>query len=65
MPRSLVPISAPPSTLTHLESFLMSVAHDVLPDGNCMFRALSHQLYGSDQHHVHMRSMLLEVIESN
>ena len=54
MPRSLVPISAPPSTLTHLESFLMSVAHDVLPDGNCMFRALSRQLYGSDQHHVHM-----------
>ena len=68
VPRSLVPISAPSSTLTDVESFLMSqcyLAHDVLPDGNCMFRALSHQLYGSDQHHVQVRSMLLEVIESN
>ena len=68
VPRSLVPISAPPSTLTDVESFLMSqcrLAQDVLPDGNCMFCALSHQLYGSDQHHVHVRSMLLEVIESN
>ena len=45
---------------------LSRLAHDVLPpDGNCMFHALSHQLYGSDQHHVHVRSMLLEVIESN
>ena len=41
------------------------LAHDALPDGNCMFHALSHQLYGGDQHHVHVRSMLLEVIESN
>ena len=68
VPRSLVPISAPSSTLTDVESFSMiqcRLAHDVLPDGNCMFRALSHQLYGSDQHHVHVRSMLLEVIESN
>ena len=68
VPRSLVPISAPSSTLTDVESFLMSqcrLAYDVLPDGNCMFRALSHQLYGSDQHHVHVWSMLLEVIESN
>ena len=41
------------------------LAHDALPDGNCMFRALSHQLYDGDQHHDHVRSMLLEVIESN
>ena len=30
-----------------------------------VFRALSHQLYGRDQHHVHVECMLLEVIESN
>ena len=30
-----------------------------------VFRALSHQLYGRDQHHVHVQCMLLEVIESN
>jgi len=68
MPISLVPTSAPPSVLTDVESFLMSQnrhVYNVLPDGNCMFRALSHQLYGSDEHHLHVRTMLLEVIQSN
>ena len=30
-----------------------------------MFRALSHQLYGNDEHHIQLRTMLLEVIQSN
>ena len=68
MPTSLVPTSTPPSMLTDVESFLMSQnrhVYNVLPDGNCMFRALSHQLYGSDEQHLHVRTMLLEVIQSN
>ena len=68
MPTSLTPLSTPPSMLTDVESFLMSQnrhVHNVLPDGNCMFRALSHQLYGSDEHHSQVRSMLVEVIQSN
>ena len=65
VPTSRVQVSTPPSTL---ENFLMNqnqYMHDVSPDGNCMFRALSHQLYGSDNHHVQVRQMLLEVIQCN
>ena len=68
MPTSLVSMSTTPSTLTDVESFVTSqnrCVHDVLPDGNCMFRALSHQLYGSNEHHIYLRSMLLEVIQHN
>ncbi len=28
-------------------------------DGNCFFRALSHQLYGSDEFHLHVRAILV------
>ena len=68
LPTSLVPISAPPSTLTDIETFLYSQnrrLHNVKSDGNCMFRALSHQLYGNDDHHSELRSTLLEVIQSS
>ena len=61
-------ISATPSALTDIESFMMSQdrhLHNVLSDGNCMFRALSHQLYGSDEHHHEVRRILLEVIQRN
>ena len=64
VPRSLVTVSAPPSTLTDVDSFLMNQnrrTHNVLPDGNCMFRALSHQIYGKDNHH---EQVLLYVIQS-
>ena len=69
MPPSLLPMSIPtPTSLADLERLLISLdrnMHDVLPDGNCMFRALSHQLYGNDKHHIQVRSMLLEVIQHN
>ena len=61
-------MATPNFTLSTLESFLMNQnrhMHDVSPDGNCMFRALSHQLYGSDNHHIQVRQMLLEVIQCN
>ena len=68
LPASLVPTSMPPSTLTDIDDFLKSqnrCTQDVLPDGNCMFRALSHQLYGNDEHHIQLRTTLLEAIQSN
>lgn len=64
----MVPISTPPSTVTHPGDFLKSQnrrAHNVLPDGNCMFRSLSHQLYGSDEYHIQLRHALLEQIQNN
>lgn len=33
--------------------------HHILGDGNCLFRALSHQLYGHDQLHSHVRSEVI------
>ena len=69
LPASLVPMSMPPSTLTDIDDSVLKshnrCTQDVLPDGTCMFRALSHQLYGNDEHHIQLRTMLLEVIQSN
>ena len=68
VPPSLVPVSAPPCTLTDVESFLMSqnrYMHDISPDGNCLFRALSHQVFGNDNYRVQVRQLLLGVIQSN
>ena len=68
LPACLVPISKPPSTLTNIEDFLKNQnrsLHIVPADGNCMYRSLSHQLCGSEEHHVQLRIMLLQVIQSN
>ena len=68
LPPSLVTVSTPPCKLTDVDSFLRSqnrCKHDISPDGNCMFRALSHQIFGSDTHHVQVRQVLLHVIQSN
>jgi len=58
VPTPFVPISTPHQCL---HSFLISQnrpVHNILLDGSCMFWALSHQLYGSDEHHIQVRSML-------
>jgi len=58
VPTALVPTFTPHQCL---QSFLMSQnrhVHNVLLDGNCMFWVLSRQLYGSDKHHIQVRSML-------
>ena len=40
----------------------MYVPLDVLGDGNCLFRALSRNLYSTEEHHLHLR--LLTAIEA-
>lgn len=67
VPTSLA-ISATPYALTDVESFLINHdrhLHNILSDGNCTFRALSHQQYGSDEHHTEVQRILLEVIQRN
>ena len=39
--------------------------HVVAGDGNCMFRSLSHQLYGSSERHFVVRSLLLRFESKN
>ena len=38
---------------------------NLLPDGNCVFWAVFYELYGSDEHHIQVRSIILEVIQCN
>lgn len=35
------------------------------PDGNCMFRAVSKELLGTDRHHFEVRSLVVKFMESN
>ena len=37
--------------------------HCVIADGNCMFRAVSHQLYAKEEFHLILRSVIQEVLE--
>ena len=65
MPASLVSLCRPPSTLTDVNEFLRSQDHsayNMLPDGNYMFRVLCHQLFGTIEHHLELRQILLSVI---
>mmetsp|Transcript_103516 Transcript_103516/g.297427 ORF Transcript_103516/g.297427 Transcript_103516/m.297427 type:complete len:511 (-) Transcript_103516:1599-3131(-) len=38
--------------------------HPVEGDGNCMFRSVSHQIYGDDRHHMLVRQMCMDYMES-
>lgn len=38
--------------------------HAVEGDGNCMFRAVSHQVYGDDAHHALVRARCMDYMES-
>eukprot|EP01138_Halocafeteria_seosinensis_P006018 gb/GECG01006151.1/.p1 GENE.gb/GECG01006151.1/~~gb/GECG01006151.1/.p1 ORF type:complete len:346 (+),score=54.55 gb/GECG01006151.1/:1-1038(+) len=39
--------------------------YDVTGDGNCLFRALSHQLYGSEIYHHDLRSQVVNHVKGN
>jgi hypothetical protein len=39
--------------------------YDIDGDGNCLFRAISHQLYGSDRSHLQLRSQAVDYIQRN
>ena len=39
--------------------------HAVDKDGNCMFRSISHQIYGDDSHHALIRSVCIDYMVIN
>ena len=55
-------------TIDPLTVFLMTEGQQVYAvpgDGNCMFRSLSHQLYGTSEHHFSVRALLLRFENKN
>ena len=67
LPKHLI-LSTPSASLTHLDDFLYYQSrrcHTVLGDGNCLFRACSHQLYATEDFHAQLRQSLHQYIEQN
>ena len=60
--------SVPAKDLAILGKQLHSIGltlRDVVGDGNCLFRALSDQLYGDESHHVELRAMTVAHIRAH
>lgn len=57
------PKPVPRSGYALLQPFLQKQArklHAVIGDGNCLFRALSHQLTGDEQSHITLRKIIVD-----
>ncbi|CAM9213380.1 unnamed protein product, partial [Phaeothamnion confervicola] len=62
--RQIVPLS---DRYGHYLSALLKrelVIHPVQGDGNCLFRSVSHQIYGDDRHHALVRAKCMDYMES-
>ena len=67
LPKHLVPCK-PSSSLIHLDDFLYNQSrrtHHVKGDGNCLFRAISHQLYATEDFHAELRQCLHQFIQQS
>ena len=73
LPGSVIPGHKPTQVptvvaLARREEFLNTQSqqcHCVVGDGNCMFRAVSHQLYSREEFHLELRSVVQETLECN
>ena len=68
IPAQLVPHSNTTRLSTDLNDFLNTQGrrcHAVVEDGNCMFRAISHQVFGLEDKHSEVRFAIQETIQVN
>lgn len=64
-----VPVQHPPDTVTYssVQQFVgdaLAVDH-IRGDGNCFFRAISKQIYGTEDHHVDLRKETVKFMEQH
>ncbi|CAI5741146.1 unnamed protein product [Peronospora destructor] len=61
-------IQAQNPRFTHYRDSLLSTLglriYDIEGDGNCLFRSVSHQIYGDDSHHSLVRAACMDYMES-
>ena len=68
IPAQLVPHSNTTRLSTDLNDFLNTQGrrcHAVVEDGNCMFRAISHQVFGLEDKHSEVRFAIQDTIQVN
>ena len=59
---------SPQTEVQHQESYLANFGlrrHNILGDGNCLFRAISYVFYGNDSFHEYLRSNAVQFISSH
>ena len=65
IPAEYVQVIPEYTTLTAIVQQYSRKIYRVAPDGNCLFRALSHQAFGDQAYHTQMRKVLVTLISDN
>lgn len=65
IPAEFVQVITEYATLNALVQQYSCKIHCVAPDGNCLYRALSHQAFGDQAYYTQMRKVLVTLISNN
>ena len=63
MPSNKLPLAS--SNPDHVLSIQGRKRHSIIGDGNCLFRALAYIVYGTEDLHAKMRSLLVDFVSKN